>query len=561
MSVFRVGFFTSVKGTICLPCSFLSSFARQVADFDGPPPRHPSSPLRPLSNPDWNSVQLPPIKKQSFSPLVDHTDERVQQWRDKHKVRVQYGHTVPAPLLSFGEYRWPGSISEHLESRGISVPTPVQAQGCPIVLSGADMVGIAQTGSGKTLAYTLPAIMHLIAQEHVSRGATPCVLVLAPTRELVQQIQSVIVDYTRCLTSQLRTVCLYGGASRNKQFEQLSRGCDIAIATPGRLIDFMQSNTVSLRRCSFLVLDEADRMLDMGFKPQITDIATQIRPDRQTVMWSATWPKEVRSLSTEFMLDDHALLSVGAAEDGLVANADITQHVHVCNSNNDKLPRLLQLLSPDRAHPTSAASGVPRRVLVFAATRRRCDWLLRMLSECVPARRPVVVHGQCTQAKRDSALALFRQGRSSVLIATDVAARGLDISDVDAVINFDHPNNSADYIHRIGRTGRCGRAGTAHSLITDEDSGQMAGLIDILQSTGQHVPEEVRNMARMSAPQRRAFHQGGNRRSGDFSRDRRQRDYSQGRGYRQRDSSRGRDYRQRGYSSLDDPEEDRFDKW
>jgi len=209
--------------------------------------------------------------------------------------------------------------------QGFSEPTSIQAQGWPIALSGRDMVGIASTGSGKTLSYILPAIVHINSQPKLSRKDGPIALVLAPTRELAQQIQQVADDFGH--SSGIRNTCLYGGAPKGAQARDLDGGVEIVIATPGRLLDFLESGKTNLKRCTYLVLDEADRMLDMGFEPQIRKIIEQIRPDRQTLMWSATWPKEVKNLAEDF-LKDYAQINVGSLQ--LSANHNILQIIDVC---------------------------------------------------------------------------------------------------------------------------------------------------------------------------------------------------------------------------------------
>uniref|UniRef100_A0A3B3ZD29 RNA helicase n=1 Tax=Periophthalmus magnuspinnatus TaxID=409849 RepID=A0A3B3ZD29_9GOBI len=259
------------------------------------------------------------------------------------------------------------------------------------------MVGIAQTGSGKTLAVSI----------------FEC-LVLAPTRELAQQVQQVAAEYGQ--PSRLRSTCIYGGAPKGPQIRDLERGgcVEICIATPGRLIDFLECGKTNLLRCTYLVLDEADRMLDMGFEPQIRKIVEQIRPDRQTLMWSATWPKEVRQLAEDF-LKDYVQINIGALQ--LSANHNILQIVDVLFS--------------------------VRVFTLMPLTEEMCD----LFSE-------------------------FRYGKAPILIATDVASRGLDVEDVKFVINYDYPNSSEDYIHRIGRTARSQRTGTAYTFFTPNNMKQ-----------------------------------------------------------------------------------------
>ncbi|KAJ8955955.1 hypothetical protein NQ314_006804 [Rhamnusium bicolor] len=217
-------------------------------------------------------------------------------------------------------------------NQGYEYPTAIQAQGWPIAMSGRDMVGIAQTGSGKTLAYTLPATVHINNQPPINRGEGPIALILAPTRELAQQIQKVANDFGS--STHIRNTCIFGGAPKGPQARDLERGVEICIATPGRLIDFLEKGTTNLERCTYLVLDEADRMLDMGFEPQIRKILGQIRPDRQTLMWSATWPKEVRKLAADFM-NDPIHINVGSLN--LSANHNILQIVDVCQEHEKEI--------------------------------------------------------------------------------------------------------------------------------------------------------------------------------------------------------------------------------
>lgn len=255
---------------------------------------------------------------------------------------------------------------EEINRMGFDNPTAIQAQGWPIALSGRDMVGIASTGSGKTLSYTLPAIVHINNQPRLQRGDGPIVLVLAPTRELAQQIQQVANEFGR--SSQIRNTCVFGGAPRGPQANDLMDGVEIVIATPGRLIDFLDSGRTNLKRCTYLVLDEADRMLDMGFEPQIRKIIEQIRPDRQTCMWSATWPKEVQSLASEF-LKDYIQINVGSLQ--LAANHNILQIIDVCQEyeKETKLSTLLKEIMAEQENKT----------IIFIETKRRVDDITRKM--------------------------------------------------------------------------------------------------------------------------------------------------------------------------------------
>uniref|UniRef100_A0A8D0GJT1 Probable ATP-dependent RNA helicase DDX5 n=1 Tax=Sphenodon punctatus TaxID=8508 RepID=A0A8D0GJT1_SPHPU len=309
-------------------------------------------------------------------------------------------------------------------------------------------------------------------KEITVKGDGPICLVLAPTRELAQQVQQVAAEYSRAC--RLKSTCIYGGAPKGPQIRDLERGVEICIATPGRLIDFLEVGKTNLRRCTYLVLDEADRMLDMGFEPQIRKIVDQIRPDRQTLMWSATWPKEVRQLAEDF-LKEYVHINIGALE--LSANHNILQIVDVCHDveKDDKLIRLMEEIMSEKENKT----------IVFVETKRRCDDLTRkMRRDGWPA---MGIHGDKSQQERDWVLNEFKHGKAPILIATDVASRGLDVEDVKFVINYDYPNSSEDYIHRIGRTARSTKTGTAYTFFTPNNIKQVNDLISVLREANQAI--------------------------------------------------------------------------
>jgi ATP-dependent RNA helicase DDX5/DBP2 len=348
------------------------------------------------------------------------------------------------------------------------------------------MIGIAETGSGKTLGFILPAVVHIQKQERLFPGEGPICLILAPTRELVEQIKEESVKFAL----RLRTGVAYGGAPRRAQTHMLRSGCEIVAACPGRLIDFMERDIMNLRRVTYLVLDEADRMLDMGFEPQIRKIVANIRNDRQTLMFSATWPKEVQQLARDLCKEDPAFVKIGSAE--LKANNNVTQVVEVVpeNQKKDKM-RLLM----NRLHEEDRT----QRIIIFVETKRNADILTRELrQEGFPA---LGIHGDKEQEERRYVLDEFKNGRHPIMIATDVASRGLDVKNVKVVINYDMPGQIEDYIHRIGRTGRAGATGTAYSFIT-ADKGRLArDLIKILQEGNQEVSAELQQLAYSSKGQ------------------------------------------------------------
>uniref|UniRef100_A0A674NZJ0 RNA helicase n=1 Tax=Takifugu rubripes TaxID=31033 RepID=A0A674NZJ0_TAKRU len=432
---------------------------RYVAGDSGFPPGTVSS----LVNPHYYLYFLSPWEVSHLTGFTSHIS--------KGSPVVSYA-TVYFVFLA--EY-----VIDVLVQQNFKEPTAIQSQGFPVALSGKDMVGIAQTGSGKTLAYLLPAIVHINHQPYPERGDGPIVLVLAPTRELAQQVQQVAFDYGKC--SRIKSTCVYGGAPKGPQIRDLERGVEICIATPGRLIDFLECEKTNLRRCTYLVLDEADRMLDMGFEPQIRKIVEQIRPDRQTLMWSATWPKEVRQLAEDF-LKEYIQINIGALE--LSANHNILQIVDVCleNEKDEKLIQLMEEIMAEKENKT----------IIFVETKKRCDDLTRrMRRDGWPA---MCIHGDKSQPERDWVITEFRSGKAPILIATDVASRGLDVEDVKFVINYDYPNSSEDYVHRIGRTARSTNKGTAYTFFTPGNLRQARDLVRVLEEARQAINPKLRQL-------------------------------------------------------------------
>ncbi|EGF83025.1 hypothetical protein BATDEDRAFT_29115 [Batrachochytrium dendrobatidis JAM81] len=385
------------------------------------------------------------------------------------------------PVETFAEASFPSYVLKEVESLGFSAPTSIQSQGWPMALSGRDVVGVAETGSGKTLAYTLPSIVHINAQPLLKPGDGPIVLILAPTRELAIQIQVECNKFGS--SSRIKNTCLYGGVPKGPQMRDLERGIEICIATPGRLIDMLESGKTNLKRVTYLVLDEADRMLDMGFEPQIRKIVDQIRPDRQTLMWSATWPKEVQALARDYQ-KEFIQVNVGSME--LSASHNITQIVEICPSH-DKRHRLYKLLE-------DIMSNADQKTIIFTGTKRTADDITRDLRhDGFPA---LAIHGDKKQQERDWVMQEFKSGKTPILIATDVAARGLDVKDVKFVINFDFPNNIEDYVHRIGRTGRANNKGTAYTLFSPDNFKSARDLVKILEEAGQVVDPQLHDFAR-----------------------------------------------------------------
>ena len=313
-------------------------------------------------------------------------------------------------------------------------------------------------------------------QQYLKPGEGPIVLVLAPTRELAVQIKEECDKFGS--SSDIKNTVVYGGVPKSRQIRDLRSGIEIVIATPGRLIDHLEQGNTNLKRVTYLVLDEADRMLDMGFEPQLRKICSQIRPDRQVLMWSATWPREVQNLAQDY-LRDYYQVTVGSLD--LAGNKDVTQMVEVC-SDQDKYRNLLRYL---RENLTGKD-----RVLVFVETKKGCDMLTRSLR--MDGFQARAMHGDKSQEERDWVLREFKSCQSTLLVATDVAARGLDVDDIRMVVNFDFANDMESYVHRIGRTGRAGKKGVAVSFFVPEKNGRLAReLIEILERTNQNISNEL----------------------------------------------------------------------
>lgn len=363
-------------------------------------------------------------------------------------------------------------------------PTPVQKYSIPIGLGGGDMMACAQTGSGKTAGFLFPLIAVMTKtgalpepDNRRGKGSYIAALVLAPTRELAVQIFEEAQKF--CYCTGIRPVVVYGGADIQKQQRELDTGADILVATPGRLVDLIERGRVRLECVRFLVLDEADRMLDMGFEPQIRRIVQEegMPVDRQTFMFSATFPTEIQRLAGDFM-KNYVFVAVGRVG---AASKDVTQRIEWVEQQ-DKVQFVVDFL-------TRVPEGL---VLVFVETKRGADYLEEVLTRYnFPASS---IHGDKSQREREDALKQFKSGRTPILVATDVAARGLDIPNVTQVINFDMPSNIDDYVHRIGRTGRVGNVGNALSLMNDKNRNIAKELVELLVENQQELPQFLERM-------------------------------------------------------------------
>jgi len=358
---------------------------------------------------------------------------------------------------------------------GYGVPTPIQTQAIPVILQGRDIMAGSQTGTGKTAAFALPMIERLClsggpeARRHGAPGK-PRALVLVPTRELAMQVQESFRDYGRQLG--LLSTTIFGGVGIQPQIQALRRGLDVVVATPGRLLDHMQQRTIDLSRIEILVLDEADRMLDMGFIPSIRRILQSLPKDRHTLLFSATFMPEIKSLAAQFMKDP-VQIQVAALNTVI---ATIAHRVHPVSADR-KRELVVHLLNKDRA-----------QTLIFCRTKHGSDRLCRHLS--ADGFQVEAIHGNKSQSARTRSLQDFKSGRTRILVATDIAARGLDIEQLPMVINFDLPSVPQDYIHRIGRTGRAGSDGQAVSLVSREEQSLLRDIQNLLDHQIEVVPVE-----------------------------------------------------------------------
>ena len=352
---------------------------------------------------------------------------------------------------SFAELGLNEQILAGVDALGFSTPTPVQAGAIPEVLAGRDVVASAQTGTGKTAAFALPMLQRIAGKS----GHGPHALVVTPTRELAAQIDDVVKVV--CQKTGQRAVIVMGGAKFDKQIAALEKGCDLLVATPGRLLDLMEHNHVSLSGVEVLVLDEADRMLDMGFWPSVRRIMHALPEQHQTLLFSATIPPSIKS-TIDAMLHEPAVVEISR-----VGETADTVEEHLCPVTQAQKPELLRALLD-----TGGASGErPERVLVFCRTKHRVDDVSAMLKNAQV--KVDVMHADRPQQARARALERFREGKVQVLVATDVMSRGIDVAGVDAVVNFDVPMDPEDYVHRIGRTGRAGATGHAYTFVAPDE--------------------------------------------------------------------------------------------
>jgi len=416
--------------------------------------------------------------------MQDWTEDDVANLRmelDNIKVR---GLDVPKPVQTWAQCGLGVQVLDVIQTLGYAAPTSIQAQAIPSIMSGRDVIGVAKTGSGKTIAFLLPMFRHIKDQRPLESLDGPIGLILSPTRELATQIHKECKPFLKSLG--LRAVCAYGGAPIKDQIAELKRGAEIVVCTPGRMIDLLAANNgrvTNLKRVTHLVLDEADRMFDMGFEPQVMKILANIRPDRQTVLFSATFPRQMEALARK-SLNKPVEIIVGGRS---VVAPEITQVVEV-RAESTKFVRLLELfgkLYEDEAHEDY-------RALVFVDRQESADGLLgELMKKGYPCGS---IHGGKDQIDRDTTIDDFKKGAIPIMIATSVAARGLDVQQLKLVVNYDAPNHLEDYVHRAGRTGRAGNTGTAVTFLTEEQERYAVDIAKALKQSGQKIPEAVQKL-------------------------------------------------------------------
>lgn len=418
-------------------------------------------------------IEVPEISKMS--------EEQVSEYRRTiDGVRIR-GKSCPRPVKTFAQSGLPGNILDRLKELKFERPTPIQAQALPAIMSGRDVIGIAKTGSGKTLAFALPLMRHILAQRDLSAGEGPIALVMVPTRELANQISDDFHLFRRACG--IVSCCIYGGADMSSQIADLKRGAHIVVCTPGRMIEMLTLGRVTnLKRVTFMVIDEADRMFDLGFEQQIMKIVQNVRPDRQTVMFSATFPRQVEAAARKILSSNPLEITVHGRS---VVSNTITQIVQIIE-HQKKFIKLMEIISEWYSKGS---------ILVFAESQVAVDMLFHNVIKS--GYDALSFHAGRDQADRDETIERFKSGDLRILIATSGASRGLDVPGLKLVVNYDVPNHLEDYVHRVGRTGRAGQLGTAITFISPDEEMFAGDILKALkQSTNSpNIPDQLVTMA------------------------------------------------------------------
>ncbi|KAM3849518.1 putative ATP-dependent RNA helicase DDX4 [Diretmus argenteus] len=440
-------------------------------------------------------------------PLPEDEDSIFAQYKsginfDKYDdIMVDVSGSEPPPaIMTFEEAALCESLKKNVSKSGYVKPTPVQKHGIPIISAGRDLMACAQTGSGKTAAFLLPMLQQLmsdgVAASQYSEVQEPEAIIVAPTRELINQIYMEARKFA--LGTCVRPVVVYGGISTGHQIREILKGCNMLCGTPGRLLDVIGRGKIGLSKLRYLVLDEADRMLDMGFEPDMRRLVGSpgmpSKEERQTLMFSATYPEDIQRMAADFLKTDYLFLAVGVVG-GACSDVEQTFLQVTKFSKREQLLEILKITGTERT-------------MVFVETKKQADFIATFLcQEKIPT---TSIHGDREQREREQALWDFRSGTCPVLVATSVAARGLDIPDVQHVVNFDLPKDIDEYVHRIGRTGRCGNTGRAVSFFDSQANGELArSLVKVLSRAQQEVPKWLEESA-LSAYGSTGFNPAGN---------------------------------------------------
>uniref|UniRef100_A0AAQ6ABL3 ATP-dependent RNA helicase DDX42 n=1 Tax=Amphiprion ocellaris TaxID=80972 RepID=A0AAQ6ABL3_AMPOC len=450
--------------------------------------------IMPLPPIDHSEIDYPPFEKNFYNEheeLSSLTGTQVLELRQKLNLRVS-GAAPPKPCTSFAHFGFDEQLMHQIRKSEYTQPTPIQCQGVPIALSGRDMIGIAKTGSGKTAAFIWPMLVHIMDQKELEAGEGPIAVIVCPTRELCQQIHAECKRFGKAYS--LRSVAVYGGGSMWEQAKALQEGAEIVVCTPGRLIDHVKKKATSLQRVTYLVFDEADRMFDMGFEYQVRSIASHVRPDRQTLLFSATFRKKIERLARDILVDPIRVVQGDIGE----ANEDVTQVVELLLSGSDKWGWLVRRL----VEFTSSGS-----VLIFVTKKANCEELATNLTQ--EGYSLGLLHGDMDQSERNKVISDFKKKNLPILVATDVAARGLDIPSIRTVVNYDVARDIDTHTHRIGRTGRAGEKGVAYTLLTSKDTTFAGDLVRNLEGANQSVSKELMDLAMQNPWFRKSRFKGG----------------------------------------------------
>lgn len=419
--------------------------------------------------------------------MANMTEEDVDAMRLELDGIVIRGKDCPKPVMNWGQCGLSAATLEQIQRLGYESPTSIQAQAIPAIMSGRDTIGVAKTGSGKTVAFLLPMFRHIKDQRPLAAMEGPIAIVMTPTRELAVQIHKECKPFLKALN--LRAICVYGGNPIKDQIAECKRGAEVVVCTPGRMIDILVANqgrVTNLRRVTYTVLDEADRMFDLGFEPQVMAILNNIRPQRQTVLFSATFPLKIEAIAKKLLRGRPVTVTVGARS---VVAREITQIIEVrpADPDSQKFNRVLEILGQLYSEDEDA------RTLIFVDRQEAADSLLsQLMRKGYPCN---ALHGGKDQYDRDSTISDFKAGIFPIMVATSVAARGLDVKQLKLVINYDCPNHMEDYVHRVGRTGRAGNTGTAVTFVGEDQERYAYDIAKALRLSQADIPEALKKLA------------------------------------------------------------------